>query len=65
MCDSTGKINKEKSDWRLIGEEMKKMRISKKKTLRIAAKELKIDAISLSYMERGIIFPNAELYKHL
>jgi hypothetical protein len=65
MCDSTGVLGYQAQNWRFIGEKMKAVRIAKRKPLRVAAIELKMQVATLSYMERGIIPPKPELYEKL
>lgn len=57
LCNGTGKIEDEKIDWIIKGEELKKYRLRKNFSIREAARVLGMDASNLSKMERGVIKP--------
>lgn len=57
LCKKTGEITGEQAEWVKIGETMRQDRISRGYTLRKEAERRGIDAIKLSYMERGIFRP--------
>ena len=69
QCDGTGEVPEEMTQWMADGEILKDKRISKRITLRNAARTFDGDfletAMKLSSMERGVIKPDMTIYDNL
>jgi hypothetical protein len=57
LCKKTGKIDKKTAGWVKAGEQMREDRIARGLVLRLEAKRRKMDPLTLSQMERGILEP--------
>jgi hypothetical protein len=64
LCIGKGEVTNKHSLWIAQGDKLRNYRIGiLKMTLREAARRYQVDASNLSKMERGIIKPNASIYK--